>query len=94
MLLLRLWMHTKNSDLVSYFIQKHPINQFEYFNASLTINITWGWGLKHKKFHASATARKKVNRISSLEDETGNKITNEQGLRDVARNYLVNIIQK
>jgi len=50
--------------------------------------------LKHKKFHASATARKKVNRISSLEDETGNKITNEQGLRDVARNYLVNIIQK
>jgi len=46
-----------------------------------------------KQFHASATACKKVNRISSLEDDIRNKITNEQGLRDVARNYFVNIFQ-
>jgi len=38
-------------------------------------------------FHASATARKTVNRISSLDDDAGNKITNEQGLCDVARQY-------
>ena len=44
-----------------------------------------------KFFHASATVRKKVNRITSLDDDVGNKITNEQGLRDVARQYFVNI---
>jgi len=44
-----------------------------------------------KYFHASATARKKVNHILTLEDEVGNKVTSEQGLRDVAQNYFVNI---
>jgi hypothetical protein len=47
-----------------------------------------------KIFHASATARKKVNRILSLDDDAGNKVTNEQDLRDVARHYFVNIFQK
>ena len=47
-----------------------------------------------KFFHASATARKKVNRINSLDDDAGNKITDETGLREVARNYFVNIFQK
>jgi len=39
-------------------------------------------------------ARKMVNRIISLDDEGGNKITNKQGLRDVAQQYFVNILQK
>jgi len=47
-----------------------------------------------KFFHASATVRKKVNRITSLDDDASNKITNEAGLREVARNYFVNIFQK
>jgi len=47
-----------------------------------------------KFFHASATARKKVNRILSLEDDVGNKITSDHGLKDVARNYFVNIFQQ
>jgi len=47
-----------------------------------------------QKFHASATTRKKVNRILSLDDDNGSKITNEQGLREVARQYFVDIFQK
>jgi len=45
-------------------------------------------------FHASATSRKKVNRILSLDDDAGNKVTSEQGLKDVAWNYFVNIFQQ
>ena len=47
-----------------------------------------------KFFHASATARKKVNLITSLDDDVGNKITNEQDMQDVARQYFVNIFQQ
>jgi len=47
-----------------------------------------------KFFHALATARRKVNRITSLDDGDGNKITNEQGMQDVARQYFVNIFQQ
>jgi len=47
-----------------------------------------------KKIHASATSRKKVNRILSLEDDVGNKVTSDHGLKDVARNYFVNIFQQ
>ena len=47
-----------------------------------------------KKNYALATARKKVYRIISLEDDAGNKITDEQGLHDVAKNYFVYIFQK
>jgi len=47
-----------------------------------------------KFFHASATTRRKVNRISSLDDDVGNKITSEQGLQEVARSYFVNIFQQ
>ena len=53
-----------------------------------------GWRSKHKIFHASVTTLKKVNRINSLDDDVGNKITDENGLRDVARQYFVNIFQK
>ena len=45
-------------------------------------------------FHASTTYRKKVNRITSLDDDAGNKVTSEQGLKEVARNYFVNIFQQ
>ena len=41
-----------------------------------------------KFFHASATARKKVNRITSLDDGASNKITNEQDMQEVKRNIL------
>jgi len=47
-----------------------------------------------KKIHASASARKKVNRIISLDDDAGNKITNAHGLCDVAQHYFVNIFQQ
>jgi hypothetical protein len=47
-----------------------------------------------KFFHASATARKKVNRITSLDDDVGNKVTNEHGMQEVARQYFVNIFQQ
>ncbi|KEH21707.1 hypothetical protein MTR_7g015270 [Medicago truncatula] len=47
-----------------------------------------------KFFHASATARKKLNRITSLDDDVGNKVTSEQGLQEVAQNYFVNIFQQ
>jgi len=49
---------------------------------------------KTKFFHASATTQKKVNRIISLDDDVGNKVTSEQGLQEVARNYFVNIFQQ
>jgi len=47
-----------------------------------------------KKFHASASAWKKVNHIIFLDDDAGNKITDEQGLRDVAQHYFLNIFQQ
>ena len=45
-------------------------------------------------FHASASARKKVNRILSLDDNDGNKVTDSQGMREVAKNYFVDLFQK
>jgi len=51
-------------------------------------------GIETHKFHASATSRKKVNCILPLDDDNGNKITNEQGLHEVARQYFVDIFQK
>jgi len=54
-----------------------------------------GTRMATKLFHASATARKKVNRINSHDDDdAGNKITNEQGFCDVARQYFMNIFHK
>jgi len=47
-----------------------------------------------KFFHASATAWKKVNRIISLDDDVGNKVTSEKGLQEVAKDYFVNIFQQ
>ncbi|KAK2414188.1 hypothetical protein QL285_036811 [Trifolium repens] len=46
-----------------------------------------------KFFHASATARKKANRILSLKDDTGTKVTNIDALCSVAKNYFVDIFQ-
>jgi hypothetical protein len=42
-----------------------------------------------KVFHASATARKKVNRILSIDDNHGNKITDTRGRQEAAENYFV-----
>lgn len=64
------------------------------FGGNLQRLVGTKMGIKTQFFHASATARKKRNRILSLDDDTGNKITNEQGLRDVTQHYFVNIFQK
>ncbi|KEH29019.1 endonuclease/exonuclease/phosphatase family protein [Medicago truncatula] len=47
-----------------------------------------------KFFHAAATARKKVNRLLSLEDNAGNKVSNDQGMRDLAKNYFLELFQQ
>jgi hypothetical protein len=47
-----------------------------------------------KFFHASASARKKVNQILSLNDNAGNKITDTEGMRAVAKEYFVDLFQK
>jgi hypothetical protein len=47
-----------------------------------------------KFFHASASARKKVNRVVSIDDSNGNKVTDTQGMKDVAKNYFVDLFQK
>jgi hypothetical protein len=52
-------------------------------------------GDKNTKFsHASATARKKANRILSLEDDNGTKVTNSDALCSVAKNYFSDIFQQ
>lgn len=47
-----------------------------------------------KNVHASATARKKVDHILSLDDDAGNKIVDSAGMCAVARNYFLKIFQK
>lgn len=47
-----------------------------------------------KYFHASATARKKVNKILSLETDHGVIVTDSAGMSDVARNYFVDLFQQ
>lgn len=54
----------------------------------------WDGDRNTKFFHASATPRKKVNHILSLEDDTGNKVTDDQGLRSVAQHYFHDLFQK
>jgi hypothetical protein len=50
--------------------------------------------LNTKFFHAAATSRRKVNRINSLLDSSGNMITNNADLCEVARDYFVDIFNK
>ena len=47
-----------------------------------------------KIFHASAIARKKVNHILSFEDNSGNKISDNNSMCEVAKNYFVELFQK
>ncbi|RHN45280.1 hypothetical protein MtrunA17_Chr7g0228731 [Medicago truncatula] len=44
--------------------------------------------LNNKFFHASATARKKVNKILFLEDEAGVRVTDDNGMASVAKGYF------
>ena len=44
--------------------------------------------LNTKFFHASATSRKKVNRINFLENDVGIRVSDEQGMRQVAKGYF------
>jgi hypothetical protein len=46
-----------------------------------------------KFFHASATARKKANRILSLEDDNGVKVTNTEAMCSVAKQYFSDIFK-
>ena len=47
-----------------------------------------------KFFHASATARKKVNRILSLVDDHGVSVSDNVGMGSVAKNYFLDLFQK
>jgi hypothetical protein len=44
--------------------------------------------LNTKFFHASATARKKVNKILSLEDDAGVRVSDDNGMASVAKCYF------
>lgn len=48
----------------------------------------------NKFFHASATARKKVNHILSLEEDHGVKFDDNGGMCTVAKNYFFDLFQK
>lgn len=41
-----------------------------------------------KFFHASTTSKKKVNHITSLENDVGDRVSNKQGMCLVARSYF------
>jgi len=47
-----------------------------------------------KFFHASASARRNVNRILSLHDNDGIKITDTQGMQTLAKEYFVDLFKK
>ena len=49
--------------------------------------------LNTKFFHSSATARKKVNKISSLETDDGLRVTDEVRMANVAKNYFHELFQ-
>ncbi|GAU47653.1 hypothetical protein TSUD_27780 [Trifolium subterraneum] len=50
--------------------------------------------LNTKFFHATATSWHKINRILSLADDAGNRVTEAPDICNVARDYFVNIFQK
>jgi hypothetical protein len=50
--------------------------------------------LNTKFFHAAATSRRKVNHINSLLDPSGNLVTKDEDLCEVARDYFVDIFKK
>lgn len=50
--------------------------------------------LNTKFFHAAASSRWKINKIHSLLDPDNNRITDENQLCDVARNYFVDLFQE
>ncbi|WJX93691.1 hypothetical protein P8452_75185 [Trifolium repens] len=50
--------------------------------------------LNTKFYHASATSRRKVNKITSLLDASDNLITNDIELCDVAHDYFADIFQR
>jgi len=47
--------------------------------------------LKTKFFHASSTSHKKVNHIISLENDVGVRVTDEQGLCQIAKGYFAEL---
>lgn len=47
-----------------------------------------------KFFHSSSPARKKVNRIVSLKDDSSNKISDSRRMCNVAKKYFLNLFQK
>lgn len=49
--------------------------------------------LNTKKIHAEATSRKKVNKLLSLENNEGIRITDEVGMCSVAKNYFKELFE-
>jgi len=49
--------------------------------------------LNTKFFHASATARKKVNRIYFLENDVGTRVYDNSGMASVAKDYFKELFQ-
>jgi len=50
--------------------------------------------LNTKYFHAAATSRKKVNRITHLENSDGVVCHKEKGFQTIARDYFSNLFTK
>jgi hypothetical protein len=90
-------MHTgSNQDQLAEFRRKlsQLMQQDDTYWRQRAKNHWYKDGDKNTKFfHASATARKKANRILSLKDDTGTKVTNIDALCSVAKNYFVDIFQ-
>jgi len=49
--------------------------------------------LNTKIFHVAATSRKKVNKILSLETDEGIRITDDSGMRSIAKNYFEELFE-
>jgi len=47
-----------------------------------------------KFFHAFATVKKKVNHILCLEDDSGNKVSDNKGMCDIAKHYFLDLFKK
>jgi hypothetical protein len=70
------------------------VQEDAYWRQRAKTHWLWDGDLNTKFFHAAATSRKKVNRISSLLDPSGNVVTKEDELCEVARDYFIEIFNK
>ncbi|CAJ2628079.1 unnamed protein product [Trifolium pratense] len=89
-----------NSENVNYFnslrqrMSQLLVQEDAYWRQRAKTHWLRDGDLNTKFFHAAATSRRKVNRINSLLDSSGNLITNNSDLCEVARDYFVDIFTK